>query len=514
MDFEEELLSPLPSIASGSPSGADSGSGSESPTPTSRASSPVVPLNLNARMTAPKLGGTYDKDVVWIGGPPKKDFSGPFLSGPPTPLCLRNMDASSEIKGYARRTLGHDIKFKRDDPDFGLMAFADVALQHMQTCGMDTVFYMQGVDDNGEAGRELFTYHTRYTKSTVDKFIADQIAAGKFDKLQKDALAQSATWLSNSLDESLKSSLRTQLASRPTGPQLWMLIVAEVQSDSLNRCDNMAEKFRTMTLSQFKGENVRDYVKEAGDLLTQLERDEQLPRTHLKRIVDVFSACSVADFRVHWMSRRAAVQKFIKDSAGKDEETKLQMPNYIHFNHLLDEGKDEFMNLQEQWGPAKNTGPSTQAMLSKLTAQVASLDQQLKAKTGDTSPTPNGEKKGIKCFGCGKQGYTKKTCPDCKAKREAANGNSNSSGDKQTSPSGSGKWAAPKDGEPTEKMIDGALHKWCAKCRRGKGRWTKDHSTAEHKVGFFKDKKEKTDGEAAKLAQGPFSQELFTAWSE
>ena len=505
-DQFEQLLSPIAAAVTASAI-------------TSRSTSPVVPLALTTTtttttMSAPKLGGVFKDEVVWIGGPPKENFDGPYLTGPPTPLCLRNMEASSEIKGFAKRTEGYELKFKRDDPDFGLIAFADVALHHMQMSGMDTVFYMTGVDTQGEGGQELFTYHTRYSKASVDEFIKDKIASGEYDQLQKDALAQSAVWLSNSLDESLKSSLRTQLASRPTGPQLWMLIVGEVQSDSLNRCDTLSEKFRTMTLSQFKGENVRDYAKEAGDLLTQLERDEQLPRTHLKRIVDVFSACSVADFRVHWMSRRATVQKFIKDSAGKSKASQLSMPNYIHFTHLLEEGKDEFMNLQEQWGPAKNTGPTAQAMLSKLSAQVASLNQQLKAKTTAAAPNANGEKKELKCFECGKPGYTKRNCPDCKAKRSAA-GNGNPGGNPTRPANGDGKWAAPKDGEPTEKTVDGVLHKWCAKCRKGKGRWTKNHSTAEHKEGFFKEQKPSTDGAAAaKLAQGPFSQDLFSGWSE
>jgi hypothetical protein len=101
----------------------------------------------------------------------------------------------------------------------------------------------------------------------VDQFIKDRIADSSFDVYQKDALEQSADWLINSLDESLKASLRTQLSSRPTGPQVWMLIVAEVQSDSLNRCDELAESFKKLTLMQFKGENVRDYCKTAGDIL-------------------------------------------------------------------------------------------------------------------------------------------------------------------------------------------------------------------------------------------------------
>jgi hypothetical protein len=63
-------------------------------------------------------------------------------------MCIRGDDPSTEMKGYNKRVLeGNDIKFKRDDPDYTLLSFAADALSHMETYGMDTVFYMKGVDD-------------------------------------------------------------------------------------------------------------------------------------------------------------------------------------------------------------------------------------------------------------------------------------------------------------------------------------------------------------------------------
>ena len=470
------------------------------PAPTRTFRSPTATTNIPT--TAPILGGVYKDDIVWIGGPPNVDFSGPYCLTFPTPLCLRNLDATMEIKGYTKRTQGHDIKFKRDDPEFGLNAFAEAALQHMQQCGMDTVFYMEGVDVNGEGGEELFHHHTRFTKATVDAFIAKQIRDGVYDKYQKEALAQSAVWLYNSLDESLKASLRTQLASRPYGPSLWMIIVDEVQSDSLDRCDNIAEKFKAMKLADFKGENVREYAAVADEILTQLQTDRQLPRNHLKTIVDAFCKCTVEDFRIHWMGRRASVQQFIKDSAGKEEPVIKAMPNYIHFSHLLDEGKREYLGLEKQWGTAKQAVPNHAAMISKLTSAVAKidqkLDQQLKPKGNDDSD----KKKDLKCYGCNKPGFTKKTCPDC---------NKGKKGDDKGKNDG-GKWAPPKDGEPHEKMIDGVKMFYCEKCRRGKGRWTKDHGTDKHQVGFLKDKKDETPAGTAKLAEAPI-QDIFSGWA-
>ncbi len=113
-------------------------------------------------LPGPKFGGTYGPAPnVWIGGAPNEGFTASTNQEPATPLCIRGLDPVSEMKGYAKRvTDGYEVKFKRDDPDFPLMAFAAEALNHMQTHGMDTVFYMKGADASGE-GAEDYSPTTR-----------------------------------------------------------------------------------------------------------------------------------------------------------------------------------------------------------------------------------------------------------------------------------------------------------------------------------------------------------------
>ena len=245
----------------------------------------------------PRFGGAYSSSapgVVWVGGPPKDDFSGTILLRFNSPLAIRGLSPESEIKGYSKRVLeGCSVEFKREDPEFSLLAFADEALTHMQSTGMDTVFYMTGVDSNGEGGEELFTYHSKFTKAEVTAFVKDKVDKGVFDSWAQEALKESAQWLLNSLDESLKSSIRPSIASKPTGPEVWMLIVSEVQADSLRRCSLLLDQFKALSLSKFKGENVTEFAKEADKILMQLERDNQLPMNHLLDIVDAFTACSV-----------------------------------------------------------------------------------------------------------------------------------------------------------------------------------------------------------------------------
>jgi len=434
--------------------------------------------SITQTVTKPRFGSDYNGGpVVWIGGPPTEDFSGTSNAVQATPLCFRNLDPVSEMKGYTRRIEGCSIKFKRDNPEFPLVAFAAEALTHMQTYGMDSVFYLKGNDSNGEGAEELFTRHSRYTKSQVDGFVKDKLASKVYDSYSVTCLNESAQWLLNSLDESLKSSIRPQLASNPSGPQLWMMIVAEVQTDSLRRNMQLRKKFETLTLSQFKGENVRDYAQVVYDCLQPLDIDDQLPPTHLMDIVDQLTACTVMDFKIQWMQKRTPVEAFMRETVGKSKDVIALMPNKITYETLLEEAKVNYIALQKQWG--NDPTGKEKALLSKvssLEAKVAQMNQKLAVKGEDKK---NERHKNLTCDCCGKKGHIKPNCQcsKCKPKDD----------DKNSSPKG--KWAPPKDGEPKEKKIDDKLMFWCPKCGRGKGRWT-NHKVEGHVDNYFQKKKE------------------------
>jgi hypothetical protein len=65
------------------------------------------------------------------------------------------------------------------------------------------------------------------------------------------------------------------------------------------------------------------------DLLAQLERDDQLPLNNLTDSVDQMSACSVMDFNIHWLGRRATVEDFVRATLGKHKSVVAAMPNKI-----------------------------------------------------------------------------------------------------------------------------------------------------------------------------------------
>ena len=65
----------------------------------------------------------------------------------------------------------------------------------------------------------------------------------------------------------MKTSLRSVIAKRPSGPQLWMAIVREVQANSFRWCKFIVKEFEKLSLLQFKGENVDECCTKANELL-------------------------------------------------------------------------------------------------------------------------------------------------------------------------------------------------------------------------------------------------------
>ena len=65
------------------------------------------------------------------------------------------------------------------------------------------------------------------------------------------------------------------------------------------------------------------------------------------------------------------------------------------------------------------------------------------------------------------------------------NTNNNKRNNNNTNTPGKMAWRkiAPKEGEPHTKTFEGIEYKYCGKCRRGEGLWTKGeglHGTADH----------------------------------
>jgi hypothetical protein len=331
------------------------------------------------------------------------------------------------------------------------------------------------------------------------------------------ALEESAKWLKNSLDESLKLSMQYTLSIELSGPELWMAIVSEVMAESLQRVDDLRKEFENLKLSSFSGENVVDYCEKASNLLLQLERDDALPRLYLVTILDVFCDCTVMDFKIAFMGRRVAIEQFLREAHGKDKAAVASMTNRVTYQQLLQEGKYAYNNLKKRWGPASAVKENPEkAMLVKFEALEAKLKQALELKGDNGARKKNSN--GKKCFDCGSE-YHFKGAQECKKKGSGSNNNSVNNNNNSATNGGNGKdefwkWPAPKDGEAKEKKTsEGKMIFWCSKCKKGNGKWNETHKTEGHTEGWLKKKKKSSASQSsANLAQSVVP--TTTTWFE
>ena len=422
----------------------------------------------NGGSAPPKFGGLDRDNCVWVGGPPLADWSGTFHKTKHSPYCLRDLAARYEVGLYAARigTSKDPLKlFKKDDPTYSLLDFARHVRDHMLQHGMDTVFYLQGVDASGEGGLDLFTSYSQFEPATIKAWTDKMIEHKIFDSYAIDCLQESGLWLLSQLDTSLKTKLRSVCDSRPYGPYLWMAVTSECQASVVSRAASLEKKFKDLKLSQFRGENVEEYCVKAEELLTDLSNLGKLPDNHLTTIVDCLSGCSVQDFSSVFFHMRPEVarQQRIKaqtslsatkltSSPFPDATTILSTANEtVTFVSLLREAKDLYQDLvtEGKWGatnPQARLAQSLQAMKAKVD-ELSKQSITIKATPG--SPPPSGPPK--------VQEWTL-------------------TGKGRNPP---WRYQNPSGGPKTRTWNGKELH-WCGKCNNIKGMWT-SHSTADHK---------------------------------
>ena len=349
---------------------------------------------------------------------------------------------------------------------------------HMESYGMDTVFHME--DNTGEMVN-LFEYHNQFSHTQVEKWIAKAKANNIFNSYAIDALEDSGEWLMNSLAEELKTSVHPHFEGSGTaGPVLWMTIMEEVQSTSIWHLKKIEKKLEQMSLSAFKGENIRKFCEEYLNKCIELDNAPRLPDDILLTLVEALSKSTVEEFCITWLGRRTEVEKWMSVTAGKTEDAIAKMEGRLTYRSLLHEATTQYQSLYDSnlWGPAANAGDKSGApegLYSKV--EVNALVQQAVSKA------LKGNKKAKTCHTCGKEGHFARNCPE----------KDQNTDEKRTKPEEEWKTKAPSAGEPETKTVKNLSWHWCNICKR----WRVSHGTSGHDPDKVK---KKPDGPRASLA--------------
>ena len=481
----------------------------------------------------PNLGGVEVRGSyhrVWIGGVPNHSFTGVVSESPESPYCYRETSTKAEVISYDKRTKGTHRKFKANDESYSLLTFQKDVLKHLREHGLDTVFYMTGSNPTKPhlKAREIISSHPRYTIASVKALIKRRLNS-KFDSYSQQALSDSAKFLENSLDHSFKRVLKDVLESKPLyGPVLWMAIVEKCQPSIVTIVKTLKEKFYNLDLVKFAGEDVEQYCLAVGDVLDELDDLKALPSDHLSHILSIFCSSSVPAFASYWSSHQHKVMIFeegmarlkreISESGEEssplplDDEDSLASPTAVvdkvdlpylaqgfatsektfSYPWLLSDATKYYQTLVSKNGWHSITPQAKVAAIDvEMTAMKAAITE-LKSTIKDQSNQLKQYKSKLnKIGGGGNDSGGSSGSPPGGGGSGGGSSNPGSSGTKAKSP-GTPRpppepWmlVAPTDGV-LEKTVNGVKYIYCAKCRRGKGKWnggTTAHHTSAHRGG-------------------------------
>ena len=269
----------------------------------------------------------------------------------------------------------------------------------------------------------------------------------------------SYVWFLNALDEKLLSAIRPQFRENMTGPKLFMIMVAEVQSDSIRSLRKKERIFEQLSLAQFPAENVKAMNNTILDTCDELERAGSLPDDAILTITEKYCASSSEEFKIHFLTRRSNVEDHLKSIAGKDASVVAGMNNRITYRTLAVESNEKYQGLLDNgfWLPANaDKGAAPQVFMTQADVEGL-LKQKLDTANG------GGGLAGVTCYGCGQKGHVSSKCP-----KNQGNGGA----------PGVPSWkrVAPGAGTPETKEVDEKTWHWCSKCAR----WTASHGTNTH----------------------------------
>ena len=445
----------------------------------------------------PKMGGvtqlSKDEWAAWTGGKPLSTWTGldPSASTEAeSPNQLRPVHAGSQVKSHNHRKRGMEVKFGKDDD---IIAFQVKVWDHLQDCGMDTIACVSDPAD-GTMMRSIVTDHSRHTKDLA-KASSDLVVV-KFDAADKQNAKGAKAFLLDSLEENLHEKLQERIKEDDSFVIVWMTLIERIQSTSLERFESLKKTIRDRLPSNCPGKNLDLMASDMRRDLRILEKAGQLDCALTHRMIQSFMTAGGKGLNGDACRSRIRPMELLVEAAvlktacmSKDDAKACMTAEKLTHDDvcdLVEKTHIVFINsTPSRWDPATTPGDrkAPPAAFGNV-ASARSPEALALIQSGASDPGPN--KKGTKCFNCGKEGHWSRECPDPPNPNRGPNRNSRSGGrpnngsrrssKKDGSRGVSWKHQAPAPGQSESKTMNGRTFEWCGKCSR----WSTTHNTASH----------------------------------
>jgi len=328
---------------------------------------------------------------------------------------------------------------------------------------------------------EIVSMHSRFLLSQIGDTVKekkDPTVTQAYDPYDLKNLGASAQFLLDSLSDDLRHAIERKVEESCSGPEIWMAIVDEVQSDTTRRHQRIKEDLRKLRLSSYGNENVKLFMQDAIEMFRELDNANVLEDDLLLTLLEAFTKASTETFRVTFITQRADLESFIRAVKGKSTQARQLVTGIKIFTYrsLLNDALSLYMSLLESgdWRPAISISDKGGAPSAFARAEAHVLVPN-SSKSSNTRT--------MICYNCGETGHMSRDC--MKPRKDSTSTQTSGRGGRRSQGRGRGgcggrttdwpSWQkdSPKPGEPETRTHDGRKFYWCGICNH----WRTTHST-------------------------------------
>eukprot|EP00978_Attheya_sp_CCMP212_P038048 scaffold184955_cov29-Attheya_sp.AAC.1 len=227
---------------------------------------------------------------------------------------------------------------------------------------MDTITYLP--DPEHEQKMTLcLTGHSCYTVDSAR--IASTAISPNFDRYYIENDKAATLYVLDSVDAILHRKITNRLKDVDSFPALWMILIDEFQSTSIERYDSLKDTIRKLSIHQYAaGQNVSDLAEAFKIAAKELTIAGQYDHNYTLKMLKAFLAASgegqmADDFRFELRQTRKPLDAALLAIAYKDKEAAKNhmLLNKLTYEDICDIAVEEYRKLlcNSEWQPLKHS---------------------------------------------------------------------------------------------------------------------------------------------------------------